>query len=172
MWLKSYAAHVREQTLVEHHFDGFFNRDSMLVPVPKGGAATRASCWAARRLAFEIKAVGLAGSVWPGLCRVTPVPRSSAAWMWERPTVQQHFQSFAVTQPVSPPAHIVLIDDVVTKGRTLVAAAIRLHQAFPQAQIRAFALVRTMGLILDIDRLIDPCEGEIRWNGEDAFRNP
>jgi hypothetical protein len=48
----------------------------------------------------------------------------------------------------------------------------RLHEAFPKADIRAFALVRTMGLILDVERLFDPCEGVIRWNGRDAYREP
>jgi hypoxanthine-guanine phosphoribosyltransferase len=92
--------------------------------------------------------------------------------MWERPTVQQHYRSFAVIPSSSIPTAVVLIDDVITKGRTLVAAAMRLHEAFPKADIRAFALVRTMGFVLDVERLFDPCEGEIHWNGEDAYRNP
>jgi hypothetical protein len=48
----------------------------------------------------------------------------------------------------------------------------RLQDAFPAAQIRAFALVRTMGFVLDVPRLFDPCEGEIHWNGEEAHRTP
>jgi hypothetical protein len=92
--------------------------------------------------------------------------------MWERPTVQQHYRSFAVIPSARAPTQIVLVDDVITKGRTLVAAAMRLHEAFPEAEIRAFALVRTMGLILDVVRLFDPCEGVVRWNGDDAHRDP
>jgi adenine/guanine phosphoribosyltransferase-like PRPP-binding protein len=74
--------------------------------------------------------------------------------------------------PAIPPERIVLIDDVVTKGRTLLAAATRLQEAFPSAQIRAFALVRTMGLIAGVNQLLDPCKGEIRWRAGDAHRNP
>jgi hypothetical protein len=59
-----------------------------------------------------------------------------------------------------------------TKGRTLLAAASRLHEAFPAAQIRAFALVRTMGLIPSVEHLLDPCKGEIRWQAGDAYRCP
>jgi hypothetical protein len=92
--------------------------------------------------------------------------------MWERPTVQQHYQSFAVIPSPKPPAEIVLIYDVITKGRSLVAAAMRIHEACPKADIRAFALVRTMGLILDVERLFDPCEGAVRWNGNDTCRVP
>jgi hypothetical protein len=54
----------------------------------------------------------------------------------------------------------------------LLAAASRLHEAFPAAQIRAFALVRTMGLIPQVEHLLDPCQGEIRWQSGDAYRSP
>jgi hypothetical protein len=47
-----------------------------------------------------------------------------------------------------------------------------LHDAFPNAEIRAFALVRTMGFVPEVTRLFDPCQGEIQWNGEDAYRVP
>jgi hypothetical protein len=59
-----------------------------------------------------------------------------------------------------------------TKGRTLLAAASRVHEAFPCAQIRAFALVRTQGLISGVQQLLDPCKGEIRWRAGDAHRSP
>jgi hypothetical protein len=59
-----------------------------------------------------------------------------------------------------------------TKGRTLLAAAMRMREAFPGAQLRAFALVRTMGLVPEVRQLLDPCQGEIRWAGEDAQRDP
>ena len=59
-----------------------------------------------------------------------------------------------------------------TKGRTLLAAASRVQEAFPCAEIRAFALIRTMGLISGIQQLLDPCKGEIRWRGGDAHRSP
>ena len=75
-------------------------------------------------------------------------------------------------RPPITPENVVLIDDVVTKGRTLLAAATRLHEAFPGAQIRAFALLRTMGLIPGVQRLLDPCTGEIRWKAGDAHRSP
>ncbi len=72
----------------------------------------------------------------------------------------------------SLPEQLVLIDDVVTKGRTLLAAAARVHEALPDADIRAFALLRTMGWVQGVDRLLDPCVGEIRWRAGDAYRNP
>jgi hypothetical protein len=67
---------------------------------------------------------------------------------------------------------LILIDDVVTKGRPLPAAAARLRQTFPGCRIRAFALLRTMGLVPDVDRLLSHCIGEIRWKAGDARRCP
>ena len=59
-----------------------------------------------------------------------------------------------------------------TKGRTLLAAASRVHEEFPGAQIRGFALLRTMGFIPRVEQLLDPCKGEIRWKYGDAQRRP
>jgi predicted amidophosphoribosyltransferase len=171
-WLRSYVASIHQQATQKRQFCGFFNEHTLLVPIPNSPSSVRTSFWVARRLALSLQEAGLAEDVWTGLRRISPVERSSSAWMWERPTVQQHYQSFAVIPSPRPPTQIVLVDDVITKGRTLIAAAMRLHEAFPQADIRAFALVRTMGLILDIERLFDPCEGVIRWNGKDAYREP
>src|ERR1700761_1237204 len=171
-WLRTYAARVREQALENECLSDLFNPNAVLVPIPKCRQAPGPSVWVANKLAVTINATGLGQSVWAGLKRMVEVERSSSAWVWGRPTVQQHFQSFAVIPPVTIPTEIVLIDDVVTKGRTLLAAAFRLQQSFPQARIGAFALVRTLGLIPDVRRVFDPCKGEIRWNGSDAQREP
>jgi len=170
-WLQCYAAQVRQQ-VTECHFNGFFGPDTVLVPVPGSDPSRQSACWTAWHLALALEATGLAGRVWVGLSRTTAVKRSATAWLWQRPTVPEHYQSLAVHDCDGAHARIVLIDDVVTKGRTLVAAALRLHASFPQCQIKAFALVRTMGRVPHIQRLIDPCEGVIRWNGRDASRDP
>jgi hypothetical protein len=92
--------------------------------------------------------------------------------------VQQHYDSFAVTALPPPfkatatPPRLVLIDDVITKGRTLFAAATRLHEAFPFADIRGFALVRTMGFLPDLSHPFEPCAGVVRWAGGDTRREP
>jgi hypothetical protein len=67
---------------------------------------------------------------------------------------------------------IVLVDDVITKGRTLLAAAAKLRGQFPHADIRAFAMVRTMGFLHHAERLLEPCEGFVHWGNGDARREP
>jgi hypothetical protein len=44
-----------------------------------------------------------------------------------------------------PTPNITLVDDVVTMGRTSLAAASRLSEKFPNATVRLLALIRTMG---------------------------
>jgi hypothetical protein len=171
-WLRSYATAVHQLVLHGRRFLEFFDEHTLLVPIPEYRPSGHTTFWAARRLALALQETGLAEEVWTGLRRVSSVERSSSAWMWERPTVQQHYQSFAVIPSSKPAKKVVLVDDVVTKGRTLAAAAMRVQDAFPDAEVRAFALVRTMGFVLDVPRLCDPCQGEIRWNGEDAYRTP
>lgn len=188
MWLPTYAAEVHKQVLRSEGWARLFEKAAVLVPVPGSSTAPRAPTgaepsqtrrgsppWAAERLACALRGIGLGTTVWDGLRRVQPVRKSATALNAERPTVRQHYDSFAVTrEPPNParPERIVLVDDVVTKGRTVFAAALRLQEAFPNADIRAFALVRTMGFLPDIRHTLEPCHGVIRWAGGDVHREP
>lgn len=175
-WLPDYAGRVRRQTMPHEVLAGLFAKDAVLVPVP-GSKPTDVGIWAAERLAVALHGVGLGQSVWAGLQRRFPVRKSATALNAERPAVRQHYQSFAVpalpqAMAFAPPHRIVLIDDVITKGRTIFAAALRLHEAFPHADIRAFALVRTLGFLPDVVDAMDPCQGVVRWAGGDTRRDP
>jgi adenine/guanine phosphoribosyltransferase-like PRPP-binding protein len=70
------------------------------------------------------------------------------------------------------PRRITIVDDFVTKGATLLAAASRVQEAFPEAEVRAFALVRTKGLVADIESISEPCEGLITRVGDHVDRQP
>ena len=170
-WLPRYAGDVYEEAIQHGRFSGLFGREVVLIPVPGSAPSTGAS-WAAERLAMTLKEIGLAYDVWTGLYRRFAVRKSATAFNGDRPTVEQHYDSFAVERPSRVPDRIVLVDDVITKGRTLLAAAARLYEAFPNADLRAFALVRTMGLVSEVTHLREPCEGVVRWAGGDARREP
>ena len=153
-----------------------FGKDAVLVPVP-GSRPAAASTWAAERLAVALHGVGLGHSVWSALYRRFPVRKSATAVNVARPTAHQHYESFAIaamprTANFPPPQRMILIDDVLTKGRTIFAAALRLHEAFPHADIRGFALVRTLGFLSDVPHSLEPCQGVIRWAGGDTRREP
>jgi adenine/guanine phosphoribosyltransferase-like PRPP-binding protein len=118
--------------------------------------------------------LGLGSDVWPGISRRFAVARSATALLGQRPSVWQHYESFAVGRAPGRPLHrIVLVDDVITRGRTLLAAAARLRGQYPHADIRAFAMVRTLGFLSRLDRLLEPCGGGVvYWACGDARREP
>jgi len=87
--------------------------------------------------------------------------------------VLEHHASFAIVGALGGAGlQLTLVDDVITRGRTLLAAAGKLREAFPSAQIRAFALLRTLGRGELPRHTLDPCEGEVRWVAGDARRCP
>jgi len=176
-WLPVYAGRVHDLAIRHPTLSGLFTGPAVLVPVPSSVPSAHKT-WAAERLAFALHEVGLADAVWAGIERRFPVRKSATALTADRPTVSQHYDSFAVstcaitTRFPFEPVKFVLVDDVITKGRTILAAAARLHEAFPNADIRAFALIRTMGFVAKIDDPLDPCQGQVRWSAQDARREP
>lgn len=171
-FMRRYALRVHQQAADSPPLAGFFAATDVLIPVPGSSPYAVGGSWAAEHLAVALVKEGLGALAWCGLQRARAVRKSATAAPGERPSVNLHYESFFFERPAMPLERIVLIDDVVTKGRTLLAAASRVHEAFPSAQIRAFALVRTMGLISGVQRLLDPCKGEIRWWAGDAHRSP
>lgn len=153
-------------------FVHFFPATAMLVPVPGSKPSAWGSATATGRLARALLEKGLGQGIWFGLRRVSAVRKSATAPPGARPTVRNHYDTMALGEIDGPGMSLVLIDDVVTKGRTLLAAALRLREVFPTADVRAFALLRTMGYAFDVERSLAPCVGKIEWNGDDARRCP
>jgi predicted amidophosphoribosyltransferase len=149
-----------------------FGAQVVFVPVPGSMPLQRAD-WVGERLAWCLKEVGLAAAVWPILRRRHTVRKSAFAASGERPTVLEHYASFAVEPVFSGGGlQLTLVDDVITRGRTLLAAAGRVRDAFPGAEIRAFALLRTLSPDETLRQILAPCEGEVRWVSGDARRRP
>ena len=178
-FLLKYADRVRQQVTERAPLAGFIGSGALLVPIPGSAPPGSRRGSVAEDLTRALVDEGLGCGMWAGLHRVCAVTKSATAVPGMRPTVAKHYQSFALDPPsetleaaIQPPCHIVLIDDVVTKGRTLLAAAARVREALPGAHIRAFALIRTLGMTNGVKQLLDPCVGEIRWQGGDAHRTP
>jgi len=151
----------------------------VLVPVP-GSAPVQRPDWVGARVAWCLREMGLAAEVWPLLRRREAVKKSAFATAGGRPSVLEHYASFTVGRAPSSgvsvsaanPLRLTLVDDVITRGRTLLAAASRLREAFPSADICAFALLRTLNRDEMLHQVLDPCEGEIQWVWGDARRSP
>lgn len=175
-FIPKYAARVRQQaessTLQE-----FFSNAECLMPVPRSAPQPMGVLSVTEHLAGALVREGIGQRVLPILKRKWAVPKSATAPVGKRPTVKRHYESLVVElcgveACAQLPERIMLVDDVITKGRTLLAAATRVREVFPGVAISAFALVRTMGLITGVDCLLEPALGEIRWAEGDALRSP
>jgi hypothetical protein len=180
-FLGRFASRVRSQVEQCAELAALFAEPTVLVPVPGSEPLAPGMRSVADVLAHALLEAGLGACVSACMRRARAVPKSATAPGGRRPTVGRHLESFALDVPLllaamsapsAAPPQILMIDDVVTKGRTLLAAASRVQECLPNASIRAFALLRTMGLVADVVRLADPCVGWIRWRAGDAERSP
>ena len=171
-FLKRYAERVHGHMSNSSSLSGFLSPTDVLVPVPGCMPRRDRGAYAASKLAEALLEQGLGRESWSGLKRIHRVQKSAVARAAARPSVALHYASFSIDVLPCTAQSLVLVDDIVTKGRTLFAAAVRLHEAFPAANIRAFAPLRTMGLIPEVRRLLEPCRGLISWRGGDARREP
>ena len=117
-----------------------FSGDTFLIPVPGAGLTRPKTVWPALSICEALRTTGLGASVTTVLRRVRAVPKSAGSQ--NRPSLHDHYESFAVQGTLDRPKSIVLVDDVVTSGTTLMAGARRLNEAFSGAVITAFALAR------------------------------
>lgn len=152
-------------------YPGFFGAQVTLVPVCGSALRREGSLWVPLLLAETMQRLGMAREVTALLGRIKAVPKSAAQKAENRPTVQDHYDTMQVDVLAPPPTNIVLIDDVVTRGATLLAAASRIAEAYPRAKIRAFAPIRTLSR-QEILAFEVPCVGTIVPLGKSARRDP
>jgi len=154
-------------------FDSFFQHNTILVPVPKSSLMRPDTLWAPQRIANALASQGLGKEVALCLVRNKPVIKSATSPASMRPTPDVHYDSLIVQEILSEPNEILLVDDIVTRGSTLLGSANRLADVYPQARIRAFAAMRTISNPDDFNKVNDPCIGtiELRELG-DTIRRP
>ncbi len=153
-------------------FDDLFADSPLLVPVPRSSLAVQGGLWPAFNIASSLVRHGIGAAVLPCLERVKAVPKSAFAASGTRPRPIDHYESIHTAKMVTDRPSLCLVDDVVTKGATLLAAASRLQETYPSAKITAFALVRTLGFVDDIERIVEPGVGTITSRGDEAVREP
>jgi len=162
--------------LAERHpariMEEIFGAAPLLVPVPRSSRPVEGGIWPAYNIVSALVANGIGAAVLPCLQRVKAVPKSAFAASGTRPKPLEHYESITAVKMVADREELCLIDDVITKGATLLAAASRLQETYPHAHIVAFALVRTLGFVDDIDRIVEPVLGTITLRGDEAVREP
>ena len=171
--MSKYLAQGIKTNLVKYPFALFFESSPILVPTPKSSLVKPETLWVPQRLARALAQKQLGKAVKECLVRVKPLPKSSTTYTEDRPKAFQHYESLEVRwRETSKPKEILLVDDIVTRGATLLGAANRLIDTFPNAHIRAFAMIRTMSGQSIFVRITDPCRGWIELRGNDSYRIP
>lgn len=167
--MSEYIARVVAKKLGALPFAEFFAKSTVLVPAPKSARARPGSLWVPQRLACSMEKHGL-GVRAECLVRETAVPKSATSPPRKRPKPRDHYASMKVTDILDdPPGRIVIVDDVITRGSTLIGAANKLAEAFPNARIRGLAALRTISNPDEFKDVFDPCVGTIAIRDDNAF---
>jgi predicted amidophosphoribosyltransferase len=163
--INRYAPRIAE-ILAEHQEDlsTFLNRDVTLIPMPRSSLTRESDLWPALEIAKMLASLGL-GSVSTCLFRNKEIRKSSLYYRADdRPSIAEQYDSMSVRNVV-PTSNITIVDDVLTLGRTSIAAASRLAEKFPNADIRVFALMKTRGIgVVEIDVIKNVEIGTITYN--------
>lgn len=125
-------------------FGAYFDPDVTLVPAPRSKPQRGDALWPTRVLCERVRMAGLGADVVPYLRRTERVAESKSSSGADRPGLDTHLRSIEVEESILPPNRITVVDDVVTRGATLLACKILLEDAFPGCEVNAFAFVRTV----------------------------
>ena len=120
----------------------FMGGKAAIVPVPKSSLISRGDLWVPYNMAAALVEYGLGSSVVPCLKRSKAIQKAAFSKPKDRPKAATHRETIAVGEVVAL-GKVVLVDDVVTTGATLVGTAEKLRSVFPNAEITAFAAMRT-----------------------------
>lgn len=159
--MSKYLAEGVKKCLDTLSFAEYFRANPILVPVPKSSLSKPDTIWVPQRLASALVNEGLGRDTKSLLEREKSVVRSSTSLPENRPKAVEHYNSTTVKETLDDPEEILLVDDIITRGATLLGAANKLADAFPNARIRAFVFMRTMSNPEEFKNIFDPCKGKI-----------
>ena len=173
----STAASLCAESLRDHQhetpFADLFATQPMLIPIPGSSKTQPGTLWVPSRFVIAMAKCGL-GTSNACLKRVQAVQKSAFAKPGQRPTAQEHYDSMKVDGgSLTERGRIILVDDVVTRGATMLGAASRVAEAFPNAEIVGFAMVRVVGWNSKFKALADPVGGQISLSSNgNTHRDP
>lgn len=144
----------------------FLGPGATLIPVPRSAPLSEpGALWPSRIICEELLARGLGKEVHPCLERIVAVPKSAFAEGGGRPSPERHLETMRLEPALLPPRRIAVVDDIVTIGRTILAAGSHIRAAYPDAELCAFALIHTYGFTPDVEQIEMPYVGALKRSG-------
>lgn len=116
------AARVR-RFVTDGRFAEFFSRDVTLVPMPGRAPLAPGAVSRTQRFCDELVRLELGRETLPLIIRARPVAKSAYAAPADRPGALEHYDSMDVQPTLVAARRLLLVDDVVTRGATLLGAA-------------------------------------------------
>ncbi|HEV7302420.1 MAG TPA: phosphoribosyltransferase [Tepidisphaeraceae bacterium] len=117
------------------------------VPMPRSAPLVKDALWPALKLCEAMLAEGLVADVLPLLVRFHPISKSAWALQGRRPGPKDHYDSIGIDRPnvmLGVHTKLILVDDVVTRGATIMGCYARMHDYFPAVPIACFGITRTI----------------------------
>lgn len=147
-------------------FMPLFEDDPILVPVTRSSLLQPNSLWVGLKVATAMQKAGLGSTVSQSLVRTYAVGNKASA--------EEHYNSQKVEQKLlTEPEHILLVDDFITRGATMIASALKLREAYPNASIEGFAPIRTVSDSSNFKKIEDPVYDTITLHTSGkCHRNP
>lgn len=171
--MSDYVAEVLDEVLPGSDFSHFFEEGTILVPAPRNAPNRPGGLWVPERIANAMLRRGIGDEVIPCLIRAAAVNKSAQSDPSKRPLPQEHYESFEVKDVLAEFNTVVIVDDVITRGSTLLGAANKLVEEFPWAKVYGFAAVRTLSDASSYTSWVDPVKGSITLRSiGDTMRNP
>ena len=158
--MSEFIAKSLKDELEKLPFANFFGEDVSLVPIPKTSLMKEGTLWVPQRLVKAFSKFNL-GKEFDCLIRTREFPKAAFAKPSDRPKAIDHYQTIDVQKGLETPRRILLVDDVTTRGATLLGSASRLHEAFPNVPIRAFAVLRTISNAEEFSSINSPIVDKI-----------
>jgi len=167
-----YLSSVLARDINESPIKDILGSSVTLVPMPQSSLPVPGGLWIPQRLTTALVDLGLGQQASPILKRIKAIPKSAYSASGERPTAQTKYETLRADRLLIPPERIVIIDDIITTGASMIGAASVLAESFPNAQISGFAMIRTISNTADFVKLINPCVGTITRRGDSTWREP
>jgi len=167
------ARRIAEHLNASPFLQDCFGPGVTLVPIPRSSPRRTGFLWPAERICACLLAAGLGHELLRCLERTRPVQRASLAATGQRPNPPDHYDSTRIhaPHPLAHPERITLVDDVITRGSSFVGMVPRIHEAYPDATVRCFALIRTISTG-EVQAIFAPTAGIITYRNGLLLRQP